>query len=364
MLQILFLIDALNAGGAENVAVNLANELVVKNYEVSLCATRRGGPLQTGISPLVNYFCLNRSSRFDLFAAIRLAQFTRQQQVQIIHAHSSSLFIASLVKLFVPKIKLIWHDHFGAFAIQTRSTPLYRLFVQFADGVIAVNKTLADWSVNSLRVPPEKVWNLPNFVQKKEVHPLTNLPGQPGCRLVCVANLRPQKDHLTLVRAMKLVVEGEPLAHLILVGADNVPKVKENVWSEISYSGLKNQITWLGSRDDVQNILAGCDIGVLSSTSEGLPLALLDYGTAGLAVVATDVGECAEVLDHGVTGCLVPPRSPQDLANGILYFLGNPTVRIETGKNFQERVKILYSAATVIPRLEEIYQQVLGLNEE
>ncbi len=363
-IRVLHLIDTLDSGGAEHVAVNLANELALGDYQISLCATRRTGSLQALLSSSVDFLCLNRKSRFDLPALLRLSKFVKKQQVQIIHAHSSSLFIAVLLKLLIPQTKVIWHDHFGASALQERSPILYKAFARHSDGIIAVNQSLVKWAENTLNINPKKVWYLPNFVQQQHAQPVANLPGEPGFRLVCVANLRPEKDHLTLIRAMKIVIESEPRAHLILVGANNIPGIKEKIDSEILGLSLIKKITWMGQRDDVQNILASCTIGVLSSASEGLPLALLEYGVAGLPVVVTKVGECAEVLDHGNTGTLVSPHSPQDLANGILFYLQNPEAGKEVGNKFQKRVKTNYSAEAVLQQLEIIYHQVLNRNEE
>jgi glycosyltransferase involved in cell wall biosynthesis len=364
MTNVLHLIDTLDAGGAERVAVNLANELALREYKVALCATRRSGSLLSLLTPNVKFICLNRRSRFDLPAVLHLVKFVKNQRVQIIHAHSSSLFIAILIKLFIPQVKIIWHDHFGGSAVQVRSPFIYGPFARYTDGIISVNQMLSQWAINELRMAPEKLWILPNFIQQMPVQAIDNLPGEPGFRLVCVANLRPQKDHITLIRAMKLVVEQEPRTHLILIGANNVPGIKEKMDSEILELGLIEKITWLGQRDDVQNILACCTIGVLSSASEGLPLALLDYGSAGLPVVVTEVGECAEVLDHGNAGTLVTPHSPKDLADGILFYLQNPELGKEVGMRFQVRVKNNYSAEVVLQQIENIYHQVLIQNEE
>ena len=71
------------------------------------------------------------------------------------------------------------------------------------------------------------------------------------------------------------------------------------VQERIQQHGLESHVFLLGSRSDVPSILSGCDIGVLSSASEGMPLALLEYGVAGLPTVATRVGQVPEILDEG-----------------------------------------------------------------
>ena len=147
------------------------------------------------------------------------------------------------------------------------------------------------------------------------------MPGKPGRRIVCVANFRPQKDHPNLLNAMAMVKDSVPDAHLLLAGEAADDDYKAGLAARIAELGLEGNVTWLGARRDVPAILAQCDVGVLSSRSEGLPLALLEYGAAGLATVATAVGESAEVLGSGASGVLVPPGCPEALANAIIRLL-------------------------------------------
>lgn len=353
-------IDSLAAGGAERVAVNLTNELARQKFGAYLCVTRRDGPLRSEVSSHVRFINISRRSRFDLRAIWKFIHLVRSNRVDIIHAHSSSVFLAVIAKLFLSKVKVIWHVHYGGYSSKSQSTFLYRPLLPLIDGVIAVNAQLQNWLVQKLHVSPEEVWLLPNFVEAKEVQPRIIIPGIEGFRIVCVANIRQEKGHTTLIHAMKRVVDVEPRAHLILVGASNNPSVKEEIDTVILKLGLSKSISLLGARDDVQEIIANCAIGVISSITEGLPLSLLEYGSASLPVVATDVGECAQVLDHGRVGILVPPGSPTDLANGILSFLANPTMATKTGRQLYERVRKFYSADSALEKLEWIYYKVLG----
>jgi glycosyltransferase involved in cell wall biosynthesis len=106
-------------------------------------------------------------------------------------------------------------------------------------------------------------------------------------------------------------------------------------------------------------VLKSCEIGVLSSASEGFPLALLEYGMAGLAVVATRVGKCEEVLDNGSAGVLVPPSAPRALGGAIVSLLQSPDRRRELGDRLGKLVRENYSAARAISQVLRIYGSVL-----
>jgi glycosyltransferase involved in cell wall biosynthesis len=285
--------------------------------------------------------------------------FNQKHRIQILHAHDASLFLAILASLCPPYPTVIWHDHFGLYAIKERPVWLYRLAVHLASGVIAVNQALVEWSQQRLGMCAERVWYIPNFVCSTEVTDEPILPGQAGSRIVCVANFRAQKDHLTLIRAMGLVVKKVASAHLILVGAPVERDYSGMVQEEIIRRGLEGNVSILGQRRDVHAILKACDIGVLSSTSEGLPLTLIEYGIARLAVVATSVGQCPEVLDGGRAGILVAPGSTDRLAEALIALLQHPEKRLQYATKLRKRVQKHYSSATVISQVCGIYETVL-----
>jgi glycosyltransferase involved in cell wall biosynthesis len=174
-----------------------------------------------------------------------------------------------------------------------------------------------------------------------------------------VANLRPQKDHVTLLRAMRVVCAEMPSAHLLLVGGCQDEDHRRLLVRQISDQGLSGSVSLLGERTDVPAILRNCDVGVLSSTSEGLPLVLLEYGMAGLAVVSTDVGDCRQVLDHGAAGTLVPAGRPRELGEALLSLLRSCHERARVGELLRARVREHYSAESTIGKISKIYRAVM-----
>ena len=112
-MRILQIIDSLEAGGAERMAVNYANALAEKIDFSGLVSTRKEGALLDQINSNVSYMCLNKKGTFDLKALFVLRKFVVENKIEIIHAHSTSFFIAFLLKLLYPSLKLIWHDHYG-----------------------------------------------------------------------------------------------------------------------------------------------------------------------------------------------------------------------------------------------------------
>ena len=214
--------------------------------------------------------------------------------------------------------------------------------------------------MNRLGFRPDRVWCLPNFVES--VAALNGdalaLPGAAGQRIVSVANLRPVKDHPMLLEAMVKVVSQCPQAHLLLVGGLSDQAYVERVRQQIESSALSKHVTLLGERDDVPRILAGCDIGVLSSRSEGLPISLLEYGAAGLAAVVTDVGQCRAVV--GDAGRVVPSGSPGQMADELIRLIQHADQREQRGREFQTAIERHFGAAAVMDRWLEVYDKVMA----
>jgi len=359
-VPVMHVIDTLDAGGAERVAVNLVNALPRERFAPYLCTTRRDGPLQKLVAGDVGRLSLGRRGRFDASAAIAMRRFIRQHDIRIVHAHSSSLFLSRAVTLLDGNVRVIWHDHFGRPPGERSRWP-YKLATLRIEAVITVSEQLASWSRDRLGRSDASVFYIPNFVKLPAAsRRLTDLPGCDGGRIVCVANLRWQKNHRTLLNAMAQVQAGWPGAHLVLVGGHDESQCIDDVRRQIDQLGLVDHVSLVGYRSDVADILSSCDIAVLSSHSEGFPLALLEYGAMGVASIATRTGQCDELLDHGRVGKLVAPDDADALAAAILELLGNPQLRQQLGRTFQERVARAYAPDVVVDRVCEVYRKVLA----
>jgi glycosyltransferase involved in cell wall biosynthesis len=288
-----------------------------------------------------------------------LGEYIREHDIGVLHAHSTSLFTAVLAALQFSQARVIWHDHYGG-PVDRRVTFPYKLLTRRVNAVIAVNEALAAWAREKLRLPSTRVCYIPNFASLEQHGSAVNgLPGVAGKRIVCVANLREQKDHLTLIRAMASVTRRERAAHLLLVGSLFNAECVERIRKEIATWGLEQSISFLGVRQDISAVLGSCDIGVLSSYSEGLPVALLEYGAARLPAVVTRVGQCEEVLDGGKAGILVSPGDPDSLAEALLALLASHPDRNKYANRLHRRIVRHYSQNAVMARVMRLYGAVL-----
>ncbi|HBE65514.1 MAG TPA: hypothetical protein DDX19_22720 [Rhodopirellula baltica] len=140
--------------------------------------------------------------------------------------------------------------------------------------------------------------------------------------VVMIATLERHKDHKTLLHAIPTVLSRIPNLQLLLAGDGTLRKELEKLANELELSAA---VKFLGTRDDIPELLGNADLFVFSTTPrEGLGSVLLEGLAAKLPIVASDVPACREILAGGRWGLLVPPADPQALANAIIRSLGEP----------------------------------------
>jgi glycosyltransferase involved in cell wall biosynthesis len=340
-VKILQLIDTLNPGGAERMCVNIANTLHNNGFDVQVCTTRSGGSLRNEINNEIVYHTLDKQSLFDIKAFRKFLHIIRNEKIELVHAHSSSLFWAVAARIFNRKLKIVWHDHLGLNVHERSKSSLYRMLSFKIDGIISVNRNLEEWSKKYMHVRKDKIVFINNFpqlsgIKEKEESELFTI--------VCLANIRPQKDHETLIKAIGLISKRQavPPLKVILAGQYDEGDYFLHLKRLTKELNLESIIEFAGAVEDVAGLLAKADCGVLSSLSEGLPVSLLEYGMAGLPVVVTDVGQCAEVVGFGKFGKVVPAKKPELFAEELASIMKNRKESHKLGTNFRDYVEQNY----------------------
>lgn len=356
-IGIVQIIDSLEPGGAERMAVTIANELEKNDFKSFLFTTRQQGRLKDQLSKDVQYFHLNKKKAFD-FKALRLAKkLIDRQKITIIHAHGSSWFFGVLLKIILPKVKLIWHDHHGNRVKNKNINWMLKMGSVFFDKVIVVNHELHQWAKQNLFC--KKIFYLQNFISNDITTNATSntiLEGVEGKRIVCLANLRHPKNHLFIVEVFfksKLWEEGWTL-HFI--GNTNDKDYFDKLSNKISEIDLKNYIFIYGAKDDVEAILNQSQIGLLLSTFEGFPVTVLEYGKANLGVVVSNVGFNNQIIEDNKTGIVVEVNNLTQTVEALKFMASDKQIRAEYGQKLATFVNDNYGSQKAILELTNIYK--------
>lgn len=163
-----------------------------------------------------------------------------------------------------------------------------------------------------------------------------------------------------LVEAARIVRRTHPESRFLLVGEPDpanpasIPEHQLHAWN------AEGVIEWKGRRDDIPDQLANSHIACLPSYHEGFPLSLVEATSSGRPVVTTDIPGCRDVVEHEVTGLLVPTRDANALAKSIGRLLDDRDLRIQMGQAGRQRVLNRMSCQIVNDATFELYEKLLG----
>lgn len=309
-MKILQLVDSLTVGGTERMSVNIAN-LLSNDDDSFLCTTRGGGELNEQIDKKVIVLELNKKSFYDFATFYKLLRFIKKNNIQVIHCHSSSVYWGILIKVFT-KVVLVYHDHCGmSEQLNIRNLRLAKIVFRFSDHVIVVNELLLNW-YSSFSNKNKKATYLSNFSDFKDLNSTVLDPHVDAVLsksndqfIICLANLRPQKNHQLLFDTLVSLKDELRGWKILLAGNDPSDEYSRDLLLSLNSTAfLKENVVYLGKVKNVKGLLDRCSIGVLSSLSEGLPVSLLEYGQSRLAVISTNVGQVKDVIPNDTLGFL------------------------------------------------------------
>lgn len=341
-LKILQLIDTLDTGGAERMAVNIANALQEQGVSNLLVVSRSTGTLDKLVKNQSSIKFLGKRNTLDLKAFKKLIGILDEFKPDILHAHGTSVYWGIGVKLIRPSIQVLWHDHLGISEEVIKNNPRREIawMKSKIDFVLTANESTKEYWEKKKMVPLSRISYLANFpslslVENNKSSIFTFLH---------LANFRNEKGQINLVKASDILLKKGLDFRVRLVGKEVDTQWKNQVVALISELKLSDKISVEDSVTDVSKLLSEVHSGIVSSDREGLPVSLLEYGLADLPVISTKVGQCPAVLGMGAFGKLVPVQDPESLAMHMEAFLKKPLEAIQLGLNYGAHVKNNYGA--------------------
>jgi glycosyltransferase involved in cell wall biosynthesis len=229
---------------------------------------------------------------------------------------------------------------------------IFKATMPWVDAVVLISESTRQFFVNHRGVPAKKARVILNGANLER---FLLYPAQPGSELPRVrfgiaARLAPAKDHFTLLRAFATVAKELPAAELQIAGDGPLRSRLETFTRELS---LADRVTFLGALPDTAQFLNQLDIFVLSSLSEGLPLAVLEAMAAGLPIVSTRAGGVDEAAIDGVNAYLANPGDASGLAEAMIRMAKQPDLA-QMGAKGRETIQARF-------RIEQTWQEYKNL---
>jgi colanic acid/amylovoran biosynthesis glycosyltransferase len=226
-----------------------------------------------------------------------------------------------------------------------------------AAAVVTVSRANARHIERTFGVPAASLSVIPCGVDTERFRP-TPGPRPAPPRILCVARLVKVKNHELLLRACALLKERGREFRCVLVGEG-----AERGELEARRAGLHLEdvveMTGAAAQDEVLERWREAAIGTLASSSEGMPVALMEAAACGVPVVATAVGGVAELVERDRTGLLVPAGDAGALAAALERLLAEPDTARKMGQAARRRAEELFSVRRAVDALLTLWDRVL-----
>lgn len=364
-VPIAHVVQNLDVGGLERVVINLMQATDPERFRPILYPLGDGGALAAGLADAgFGVRPMRKRPGVDWFLLPRLAWQFRRDRVRLVHCHNHSpLVYGSIAGRLAGAGGVVYTAH-GAKTAGRQSTRRFQS-LGLVDEIVFVSDDARRVALAAGAASERGTRTIHNgvdadaFVRDDAVRERTRqalgiAPATPVAGIV--ARLTRAKDHVNLFEAFAQVRERYPDARCVVVGDGELRGALER---EVETRGLRDAVMMLGRRDDVADLLCAFDVFVLSSSTEGLALILLEAMAAGLPVVATRVGGNPEVVVDGVTGRVVPPRDPGALAGAVASLFADPATARRMGQAGRERSRGEFSTRTMADRYAATYEALL-----
>lgn len=356
--KICFVMNSMDAGGAERVVALLANSFDNRGYKVSLVVTSNKDSFYK-LNEGIKYSKLNLTSekcslfkriQTNILEIIRLVKYFRRENPDVVISFIRNVPTIISAKLANKKV-----------IISERNNPYYdppnkvwrilrKFFYPLADGIVFQTNNVKNYFSKRIR---QKSCVIPNPLNEN----IPQLSSNPRKNIIVnVGRLAKQKDQKTLILAFNIVNKKFPDYKLIIYGEG---PLREELNSLIANLGLKNNVLLYGKEKDIYNKIKDAKVFVLSSIYEGYPNALIEAMALGIPVVSTncDFGP-SEIIKNGINGFLVEVGDYQGLANKILTILENEKLSNEFSGN-SYKIRQLLSIDEITNKWESYIMSVI-----
>ncbi|MBM3251444.1 MAG: glycosyltransferase family 4 protein [Candidatus Omnitrophica bacterium] len=309
---------------------------------------------------------------YDLLALFELIALINKKDYKIVHTHNSKAGILGRFAANICRVPIIIHtQHSCVFKYGTLNYFqkkfyyfLEKISAKFTDKIIYISESLkqefidADIGSEKNSVVIHSGIVLEKFRMKVGVLEKNELLGLRKDEFIVgvVSRLEPGKGNEFIIKAIPRIVQDVANIKFIFVGDGNSRHYLEELADSLH---VKEKVLFLGSRDDVYDLLQMFDIVCLASLYEGMGRVLLEAQAAGRPVVATKIGGIIDVVKDNKTGFLVPPKDVNALAEAIIKLAQDHHLRRQMSEEARRFVDYRFSSAKMVVDIYNVYEELV-----
>jgi glycosyltransferase involved in cell wall biosynthesis len=356
-IRVAHVISGLRVGGAERHLVNLLNTLSCDYKSCIFVGAQPEGPtFHDDLDSDIEQYQVRIRRRNLPVGIARLATLLKKAKINVVHTHMYASNLYGSLAAALAGVPVVVTSEHGENPWKRSYQRLIERYVisTIADARFCVSPRILEIRRDRDGVPDSKLKLMVNgtVLPKKKASDSAN----PVPVIGAVGRFIPAKDYPCLLHAVaELRSRGHEFQLYILGDGPDFASVQDLVTD----LGLESIVSLPGMVSDMESWYRRCDIYVISSMREGLPVALLEAMAHRLPVIATDVGAIAETVRDGEGGLIVPPGEPESIANALARLLDDPDLRDRLGKGAHRRIKDHYSVDKVAQLHEATYRQLL-----
>jgi len=356
-MKILFFIDSLYSGGKERRLVELLIGLkIYKNIKCELVLTRSYIHYKEVYELNIPIHIVERKGfKKDPRLFIEFYKISRSFKPDLIHVWGNMAAIYAIPTKVLQNIPMI-NNQIGDAPFKMRNGILSnKLTFPFSNLLIANSEA----GLRAYKPSPNKSLVIYNGFNLKRLDNLENkeivkenFGISADLIIAMVASFSKLKDYTTYIRAALLVLEKNRNINFLCVGAGNMKNYEVLVPQE-----FKRNIIFIDAQNDILSLMNICDIGVLSTFTEGISNAIMEFMALGKPVVATDGGGTNELVLDNKTGYLVKRKSEVDMSQKINLLISNRLLRLKFGEKGRERIKSEFGIDSMVNDFVEEYKK-------
>ncbi len=375
MLNVLHVITGLDTGGAESMLWRLIEGSDASRFRHSVVSLTTIGATGEAIRRNgVEVSALGMQGILAPTKLLALRRIIRRERPDVVKSwmyHGD--FAATVATAFLPHVPVVWGVHNANLApnyVRGTTIRIARMCAWLSHrspARIVCDSHAAVGVHTSLGYDAARFTVIPNGFDTDVFRPIEGARERVRSRLGLsattpliglVARYDPLKDHANFVAAAALVRRSHPKAHFVLCGGRGIDESNAELASLIDAHALRDSVHLLGRVDDIPELLSALDVGVSSSRSESLPLAVGELMACGIACVVTDVGDSRALV--GETGITVRAENAAALAEGIVGTLAIPEVE-QAARSAAARQRIIehFSLRSVVKAYETLLETVV-----